>query len=78
MRITRGFHVEFEDKTHENTTAEDEAARFIGLYSGCVPGSAAWKALAKTVPGFTDLDDEECMIAFDAAVAIFAKRHGLR
>lgn len=51
-----------------------EAARFVGAWAGCVPDSPEWKALVKTIEGFDDLDDDDCAVAYEEALAFLQAR----
>jgi len=64
--------IQFTDDRGDGGLAE--AARFVGAWAGCVPGSPAWKALLKTLPGFDDLDDNEKTEVYAAALTLLTAR----
>ena len=51
-----------------------EAARFVGLWAGCVPRSKEWNTLVKTVPGYLDMGDDDLVQAYADALALLTRR----
>lgn len=64
--MKRGF--QFTDDRGDGGVAE--AARFVGAWAGCVPRSREWKALARTVAGFEDMEDEDLGEAYKDALSL--------
>jgi hypothetical protein len=74
MKVTHGIHVTFTEDRGDGGVAE--AARYVGAWAGCVPRSAAWKALVRTIPGFDDLgdDEDEYAAAYEQALRLLIDR----
>lgn len=65
--------VVFKDDRGDDGVAE--AARFIGMYGGCVPGSRPWQVLRETIDGYDELADDDLSEVFVKALKLLLGRY---